>query len=489
MMIDHTKPMRPEPDPPRFLSREICAAIVQRLQGRSVERGMEIDADLLSAWRGDVRWGRNRITVASNWRDQTLEFRRRAAGGAYVRLATNQLDASALASVDTWGDRLLQMFQSFGRNLPRPAYTPVTQPYTETHIWSETTYAQHPEQRSTIAGQLIQHAEQAGMLSAGYLSVEARGVSYRTPEGLFLYAPQTLAQCSLTVRDPEGTGSGWAGASSYEWTRFDADKLAAIALDKCLRSRHPVTIEPGRYTLILEPQATFALVAKLVRGFRQRAPFDRLDAEFNQPPQSPFHLSPGQVAAQEGRGSVPYARTKLGQHVVDERITIGYDPADLDLGVIPFTSDGEAYVPVTWIDRGVLTTLAYDRAYAQNRLHEPWGIPNSGAFRMSGGNSTIDEMIKTTKRGLLVTRFWGIDDLDYPSMLATGLTRDGFWLIENGTITKAIKNMRWTESVLFALNNVEELGPPVPVFSPEMPAIVPPMKVRDFSFTALADAI
>jgi predicted Zn-dependent protease len=107
---------------------------------------------------------------------------------------------------------------------------------------------------------------------------------------------------------------------------------------------------------------------------------------------------------------------------------------------------------------------------------------------MSGGTTSVEEMIATTKRGLLVTRFSGIDTLDNGSMLLTGLTRDGLWLIENGKISKAVKNFRFTESPLFVLNSLEQLGEPVPTFN-QIPVIVPPLKARDFSFTSLVDAV
>jgi predicted Zn-dependent protease len=98
-------------------------------------------------------------------------------------------------------------------------------------------------------------------------------------------------------------------------------------------------------------------------------------------------------------------------------------------------------------------------------------------------------MIATTKRGLLVTRLSGVNVLDSQSMLMTGLTRDGLWLVENGKISKAVKNFRFTESPLFVLNSLDQLGEPVPVYSPDLPAIVPPLKARDFSFTSLVDAV
>jgi len=142
---------------------------------------------------------------------------------------------------------------------------------------------------------------------------------------------------------------------------------------------------------------------------------------------------------------------------------------------------------VTWIDHGVLTALSYGRAYAVRELTDNVPIAPRLAYRMSGGPTSVEEMVATTKRGLLVTRFWGVRPLEQG--LFTGLTRDGLWLIENGKISKAVKNLRFTDSPWFLLNSLEQLGEAQPVFSPDAPAIVPPLKARDFSFTSLIDAI
>jgi predicted Zn-dependent protease len=185
-------------------------------------------------------------------------------------------------------------------------------------------------------------------------------------------------------------------------------------------------------------------------------------------------------------------RSKLGLKVVDERITISHDPADPELGILP----EPGMPPVTWIDHGVLTNLAYDREYALSYLNRNDPVRGLTGYRMSGGDTSVDDMIRTTKRGLLVTRFSNVGVLDRASLLSTGLTRDGLWLIENGQITKAVKNFRFTESPLFVLNSLEQLGPPERVFRRTSnpggmltPAIVPPLKARDFSFTSTIDAI
>jgi predicted Zn-dependent protease len=196
----------------------------------------------------------------------------------------------------------------------------------------------------------------------------------------------------------------------------------------------------------------------------------------------------------EGNNQWPFSgptlgTTRIGEKIFDERITISSDPMDPDLGYAPFSFDGDVYNPVVWFDKGVLKELAYTRPYAVRRLRLNSGLPNSGAFRMTGGTTTIDEMIATTKRGLLVTRLWDVHLLDIKSMLMTGYTRDGLWLVENGKISKPVKNFRFTESPLFVFNRVDQLGVPQRVFHPDAPVVVPPVKVRDFSFTALADAV
>jgi predicted Zn-dependent protease len=340
------------------------------------------------------------------------------------------------------------------------------EPYEKPHIFFDTTYDLDAEHRADAVVPLMASVKKAGMVAAGYIQVSAHGRAVMDTWGHALYYPYTLAQYSVTVRDPKGIGSGWAGVDWSDWTKIDAQKLSDIALDKCLRSRNPVAVEPGRYTTILEPQA----VANLCDSIMQS-----LDRQLAESGNGPFAAGHG--------------NSRIGEKVFDERITISADPMDSDLGFPPFSNAGNVYHPVTWVQNGVLKELAYFRPYGIRTLGKNTGLPNSGAYRMSGGTTSIDEMIATTKRGVLVTRFWGVHVLDPQSLLSTGYTRDGLWLIENGKISKPIKNFRFTESPMFVLNNVEQLGVPQRVFHPQAPVVVPPIKARDFSFTALSEAI
>ena len=447
----------------KFLSQADCEAVAARARGFAQGGGVtRLFVD--SWWVGELRWALNRVSLASDRRNDELLLSR-SIHGAGGLVTTNQIDDVSLEGAVRAAERIAHYQATNPEELPE---TPPRFDYLKTAIWSDATFGQPSSDRTVAAQRIIAPAEQAEMVSFGFLAVQAAGHAVIDPAlGRPLYAPYTAAQCSMTVRDPQGAGSGWAGLSSYDWARIDPEALARRALEKCLASRHPVTIEPGRYTVVLESQAVHDLIRFVVNKFYGREEAERIP--------SPFHLRQN--------------FSKLGLQIANGRITITQDPADPDLGVIPFSDDGQPVGPVTWVDHGFLTRLAHWRDYALKWLHENEPVVNRWDYRMAGGTTTVDEMIRSTERGLLVTRFSNIDVLDNDSLLMTGVTRDGLWLIEHGKISKAVKNLRFTESPLFVLNSVDMLGPPERVFSPGAPAIVPPLKAHDFSFTAAIDAI
>ena len=159
---------------------------------------------------------------------------------------------------------------------------------------------------------------------------------------------------------------------------------------------------------------------------------------------------------------------------------------------VPFDGQGLPNQRMTWVQNGELQNLDYSRYWADRQGTRPTGFPSG--WYMAGGNSTVDEMIRSTERGLLLTRFWYIGGVDPRTILYTGLTRDGTFLIENGEISHPVKNFRWNESPIFMLNNIEMMGEPVRISSGESSGltnavVVPPLKVRNFTFTSLSDAI
>jgi predicted Zn-dependent protease len=473
---------------PRILSPADCDAILRRAH-RFARGGGDTAVRVSSWWHGELRWARNRVNLASDRRDITLTVYRTVLGGRTAGVTTNQLDDVSVEAAVRAAERSSSLEARMGRGAGYFPPIPASQ-RPSAAIWSDATYGLTTERRAEVARSVIEPAETKGMLSAGYIEARAATFAYlgtdfaplRAGTHAFWHQPYvrwTQAQCSMTVRDPRGTGSGWAGLASYDWSKLDPASLADRALRKCLTSQNPVALEPGRYTVILEPQAVCDLMEALVPTFERREP--------------PERGTPGPwVLAQDE--ALNLWRTKLGVKVADERITIGHDFADPELGIV--AANEEYPGPVTWIDRGVLTALGHYLDTDLRQLEGRHQLRGLVAYRMSGGETSLEEMIRTTKRGLLVTRFSNLRQLDPVSVLSTGLTRDGLWLIENGKVTKAVKNFRFTESPLFVLNSIDQLGPPVPVFRPTRsegghltPAIVPPMKVRDFSFTSTIDAI
>ncbi len=475
-------------DPPKVFLRDETNNLLKRLESMIVGGG-GASFVVSNYWQGELRWSRNRASMTSDRRDATIGVTRSLRGGS-GGATTNQIDEASLLGAIRLAER--QALKRSNRVPFDMAFDAPTLTAMNTTTWSDATLSRTTEDRAAFVRSVTEEVESNGLVSAGYL--ESRGLAvgslsidkYGRRESF--YGQLTQAQCSSTVRHPQGTSSGWAGLSSYDIDKINEKDLAKRALDKCLLSANPVRIEPGRYTTILEPQA----VADFMDVFMHQ--LSRIYPEQTYPSsgsQFPFYLG-----FDEG---VSRNRTKIGQRVIDERITISHDPSDPLLGLLPV----KGVKPVVWFKDGVLQTLNYARQYALNELNENEGIGTRSSYRMSGGTTSMDEMIANTKRGLVVTRLASIGIVDGGSMLSTGLTRDGLWLVENGKITKAVRNFRFTESPFFILNNVVELGVPTPVFRPNLdpqgvaawpelamsPAIVPAIKVNDFSFTSTIDAI
>jgi predicted Zn-dependent protease len=481
--------MRSSNDRPRFLSEADCHALTKQLE-RIVRGGGYTAVQIASTWTGNIRWARNQVINSGEVCNNKIVVVRNLQGGV-GRVILNDTTASALLVAARRAEQIALLHPT------RPQSDLVARLSLESHttpqLFDKATYQLDAKERAAAALTLADTAASKAMLSAGYIEVLARSLAILDTEDRVLYFPYTQAQYSVTVRDPKGTASGWAGVDWNAWHDIDAPRLTAVALEKCLRSQAPVRIEPGRYTTILEPQAVGDFVSKLFAigeggiSFIDNLTPNSGDGPFNKDYIGPHH-------------------THLGEQVVDERITISANPMDPTLGFPPFNllPDNqvdpftvEVYHPVTWIKNGVLTQLAYSRTAGLREFGRNTGMPNSGAFRMTGGETSIEEMITTTKRGIYVTRFDQLQLLDFTSQLYRGYTRDGLWLIENGKIAKAIKNFAFTESILFILNNIEQLGVPQRIFHPDVadpflvpqPIVVPPLKVRDFSFTALTEAV
>jgi predicted Zn-dependent protease len=287
---------------------------------------------------------------------------------------------------------------------------------------------------------------------------------------MFAYYRATSANYQLTVRTTDGSGSGWAAQDSQDWEHFDFRGVADRATEKAMLSRNPVAIEPGRYTVVFEAQAAGDLVQLIG---------NQADARSADEGRSPFSKQ-----GKEGGN-------KIGEKIMDERVTIFADPQDPQLRSQPFDQDGLPLGRQVFINKGVLNELYYSRFWAKKMNKPANGQPQGIKMAGSTTGTSVDDLIKSTPRGILVTRLWYLRQVDPRTILYTGLTRDGTFLIENGKISKSIRNFRFNDSPLFMLNNLEMLGTAERIGGTEQGGdiVMPAIKVKDFNFTSLSEAV
>ena len=410
----------------------------------------------------NVRFAANQLSTAGVVEDTTLAVMS-FIGRKHSAVTTNDLSPESI-------ERTVRKAEAIARLAPDDAdMLPVLGPQTLrdlTTAWDDATANLDAGVVSAAANTALGPARKGSTLNvAGFLVTGADAIAIGTSAGLFAYHRGTNANYTLTVRTADGTGSGWSGEDAVAWSQLDFARVSSQALEKAQTSRNPVAIEPGRYTVILEPQAVGDLVGLMPRYLNARS-------------------------ADEGRS--PFAKAgggnKLGETIVNAMVNLTSDPSDPLVLAQPFDAEGMPLTKQSWITNGTLSTMLVPRSWAARKNLVATGNPNN--IILAGGNSTREQMIAGTQRGVLVTRLWYLRETDPRTMSYTGLTRDGTYLIENGKISKSIKNMRFNESPLFLLNNVEALGP-VRRTASEGPGtqIMPILKARDFNFTSLSDAV
>jgi predicted Zn-dependent protease len=443
-----------------MMSRSEAQAFLERIV--KLSKADTIGVQLNGGYQGNIRFAANRISTSGGVSNAQLAVQS-GYGAKHAVVTTSDFTPDGL-------ERAVRQSEAIAKLAPDdPESMPLLPPqqYQEVKAFFDSTATLTPANRAAAARTAIDAAKGAGDLAAAGFIVAGAGFSaIASSTGLYAYFPGTSANYQLTVRTNDGTGSGWAAADHPDWRQIDFKGVSDRAIQKARASRNPVAIEPGRYTVILEPQAVGDLVQLLAFALNARA-------------------------ADEGRSafSKQGGGTKSGEKIVDSKVTIFSDPADPQLLGQPWTGEGLPLGREVWIDNGVLKQLQYSRFWAQKKNARPNG--GLGAVKMAGGDATPEQMIASTPRGILVTRLWYLRQVDPRTVLYTGLTRDGTFLIENGKITKAVKNLRFNESPLFMLNNLEMLGRAERVAGTEAGGnvVFPTIKVRDFNFTSLSDAV
>jgi predicted Zn-dependent protease len=442
-----------------ILSKEEAKKILEKVISFSKADGCSVS--LNGNDRGNIRYARN--SVSTSGEDSNIVLAVQSYYGKKSGSATiNEFDDASLEKVVRRAEELAKLAPEnpeFMEPLPQQSYG------SESKTFSEATAKITPDFRAQAAADSINPAAAKDITAAGYLE-DSRGFScIMNSKGLFAYNKSTSVDFTVTMRSNDGTGSGWAAADLNDVSKLNAADISKVAIDKALMSRNAKAIEPGKYTVILEPAAGADLIRLMLNMNARQADEGR------------------SFLSKKGGG------TKLGEKLVDERVNIYTDPWSEEVPASPWTGDGLARKKMDLIRNGTVANLIYDRYWASQKNVEP--VPFPGNAIMDGGSATLEDMIKDTKKGVLVTRFWYIRPVDPQTLLYTGLTRDGTFYIENGKIKHPIKNFRFNESPIIMLNNLETLGQQKRAVTSEggTNVYIPYMKIRDFTFSSLSDAV
>ena len=438
-------------------ARDLCELVL------GLARADQTRVTVNSGWRGFTRTATNRITTAGGSTNTTVRVMS-VFGKRVASVTTNNLDRSGLEQAVAESEALARLSPEDPEYLPELG----PQEYENVEGYYSRTGGLAPVTRAESMAVALDAARESDTVAAGFMDVRAGAEALATSNGLFGYHPSTGVASTLTVRTPDGQTSGWAGDEAADWTSIESERIAADAVRKCLEWRGTTALDAGEYDVVLEPTAVGMLMRNMRNTFNART-------------------------ADEGRSYFSRGGgTRLGERVFDSKITIRSDPGARDAETSPFIGDGSPVRPEVWVENGVLKALSYSRSWADRQGVEPRPTPQN--LIMAGGDATVEEMIASTARGVLITRFWYIRGLNPRTMSYTGLTRDGTFLIENGRISRPVNNFRFNQSMVSLLQNVEMLGRPTRVAASEnssvsAPIVVPALKIRGFNLASVSDAI
>jgi predicted Zn-dependent protease len=438
-----------------------CQAIFDRVVEASRALGVaDVEAMLMAGSSALTRFANNAIHQNVAERSGQLSVRVQI-DGRTARATTNRLDDASIREVVQESVSLTKLQE------PDPALLPLSgtgllacPPLNRDH---EPTARVSPADRAKAVAEAIRIVEASSQTAAGIYSTSDAVFALQNSNGLFAYYPETMANFSITAMAADS--SGWAKGSACSHYDLDPAAMARSASAKASASRDPVELPPGAYTVILEPAAVLDLAGQMFGDFSA-------------------------TAITDGRS---FLRDRIGEKLFGDNVTI-YDDAyhPLQAGA-PFDGEGVPRRRLTLVDQGVIRDVAFCRQAAHAAGLEPTGhgfpLPNEyGEAPMNiviaGGATSPEEMIASTARGILVTRLWYIREVDPYEKIMTGMTRDGTFLIEDGQVTRGVRNFRFNQALPEMLSNVEALSPAVRASGEEaFDMVVPAMKIRGFHFT------
>jgi predicted Zn-dependent protease len=443
-----------------MLTRDEALRLCDSVLGHAKAAGADdASISLNDTVESNARFADNRITTSGRSEDVAItatvwvERRRGSASG-------NVVEPAALKTLAGEAVQIARVSPVHREYVP----TPGPLDYAEATGFAAATADIDLAARASALDGALTACRTAKVIGAGFHVARATATAAATANGNRRFFRSSEGGFSLTARSADGTGSGYSAGDHFDLARLDVRRIAARAVDKAVRSQQPKSIEAGVYPVVLEPQAVSDLIGFLASSFDART-------------------------ADEGRSafSARNGKTRVGETLFDRRINLYSDPRHADLPAVPSTDEGVPATRLSLVNRGVLENLQYSRFWAKERKREPTPGPVNYIMESADAPVALDAMIKTMKRGLLISRFWYVRLADPRTIVLTGLTRDGLWWIENGEVRHPVRNLRFNQSVLAMLapGNVEAVGAPQRL----SPFMVPALRLAAFTFTSMSDAI
>jgi predicted Zn-dependent protease len=463
-----------------MLTKEQAGDIFDRI--RRFSSAEEVEAIFTSSRFALTRFANNAIHQNVEEENSVVSIRTNFAGRT-ARSTANQFDDESLRRAIAASENLAQVQAADPDLLPMPTAAEADSRdgaadksvRATSSRFFEQTAAIRPAERADVVGKIVSVAGKSGLTTAGIYSNSESCEGIFNSRGLAKWHEQTLAEVSITMLGDDS--SGWQKLNSPDVTKLDAGRLAETAAQKAVESARPREIAPGKYTVILEPSAALDIVGFMFWDYSGVAILDQRS----------------------------FLNDRIGTQLFGENINISDDVAHRLQAGSPFDGEGMARQRVQLVEKGVVKRVVYARATAEKMKKSEYAakvgtieatghgfpLPNeAGEMPMNivfGGPQSpesIEEMIASTERGVLVTRLWYIREVDPYEKIVTGMTRDGTFLVENGKIQCGIRNFRFNESLISLLSNVEVMGVPVRACGEEsFDMVVPAMKVREFNFT------
>lgn len=427
----------------------------------SYSKADSVSVNLTGIDRYNMRFALNSLTTNGYEDGLSLQITSNI-GKKTGSINTNRMDDRSIEDAVRHSEKIAILSPENKEFVPPPS----SQQYLQAKNFSEVTANLSNSSRVSVLSEIIEKSVNNNILSAGFYEDNINFTSILNSSGLFAYNVATESEFSVTARTMDNTGSSRVHNINISFDKLNFSELSDKVINRAKLSSNPRTLKPGRYTVIFEPAAVADMVSRLLSFMNARS-------------------------ADEGRSffSEP-GGTKLGKMVLSENVNIYSDPSDEIAPDIPFTSEGYARNRVIWFENGILKNL-HRNAYWAERTSMPF-VPYPSNLIMKGTSKTLDDIISDTDYAILVTRLWYIRTVENRTILLTGLTRDGLYEIKEGEITGSIKNFRFNDSPINVLRNIIDVGKTTKASGSEtgnFSIAVPPLKVANFNFSSLSDAI